>query len=59
MADVIRLTQRPRKVARVEQAIGAGAQILLFTGVRYERLDGRADGGPAKNRPSGGKRAAK
>ncbi|WP_377295296.1 hypothetical protein [Rhizobium sp. SG2393] len=59
MADVIRLTERPRRAVRAEQAIGAGAQILLFTGVRYERLDDRAGGRPSKKRPSGGKTAAK
>ena len=50
MADVIRLGDRtprtPRK-STSDQVQNNKAVILLFTGIRYERLDGQT-GGPAK-----------
>lgn len=58
MADVIRLGDRtpraPRKLAS-DQAEPNKAVILLFTGIRYERLDGET-GGPAKTPLQGGRK---
>lgn len=47
MATVINLADRPVKLAVRKPAHGAGAQILLFTGVRFERLDAGVQGGNA------------
>ncbi|WP_139276000.1 hypothetical protein [Pararhizobium antarcticum] len=59
MADVIRMEGRtprtPRKLPG-EQAPSSEAVILLFTGIRYERLDGQTDGGPAKTPLQGGRK---
>ena len=48
MADVVhirdRLAQTPRRTAKPFQA----AEILLFTGVRYERIEFSAQPAPAK-----------
>jgi hypothetical protein len=53
MAQVIRLEERLAKLPK-RQSEPCEAQILLFTGVRYERWK-TADGHPQK-RSSGGKR---
>lgn len=56
MAEVIRLEDRVTR-APPKPSMGAvvpsKAVILLFTGIRYERLDGHPDGSPAK--PAQGK----
>lgn len=39
MAIIINLADRPVKLAVRRPAYADGAQILLFTGVRFERLD--------------------
>ncbi|OCP00858.1 hypothetical protein BC374_28690 [Ensifer sp. LC13] len=42
MADVIRIQDRKVRIPpRRPPAISGGAKVLLFTGIRYERLDGR------------------
>jgi hypothetical protein len=54
MADIIRLEGRRSQMPQPPSNDGVVAQILLFTGVRYERLD------PPKRRPgSGTKRPTK
>jgi hypothetical protein len=50
MADVIRLQDRKVKVPRRRPITAASAKVLFFTGIRYERLDGR---GPQPGAPSG------
>lgn len=59
MADVIRMEGRaprtPRKPSG-EKALPNNAVILLFTGIRYERLDGQTGGGPAKTPLQGGRK---
>lgn len=48
MATIINLADRPVSLAVRKPAHAAGARILLFTGVRFERLDQTAaqGGGP-------------
>lgn len=42
MADVIRMQDHKVQMPpRRPPAISSGAKVLLFTGIRYERLDGR------------------
>lgn len=58
MAEVIRLGDRtprtPRKLTS-DQAQPNKAVILLFTGIRYERLDGPSSG-PTKSPLQGGRK---
>ncbi|MDQ0319587.1 hypothetical protein QO002_001725 [Pararhizobium capsulatum DSM 1112] len=40
MADIIRIEERlPRFARRMPTDVATKAEILLFTGIRYERLD--------------------
>ncbi|WP_426228585.1 hypothetical protein [Pararhizobium sp. DWP3-4] len=59
MADVIRLEERlvraPPKPSMGPVAPG-NAVILLFTGIRYERLDGHPGHVPAKKTPGSAKK---
>ncbi|WEX78363.1 hypothetical protein PYH37_003244 [Sinorhizobium numidicum] len=50
MADVIRMQDRKVKTPRRPPVTSGGAKVLLFTGIRYERLDGR---GPQPKAPPG------
>ena len=50
MADVIRLQDRKVKIPRKRPVTAGGAKVLFFTGIRYERLDGR---GPQPSAPTG------
>ncbi|MET0748167.1 MAG: hypothetical protein ABWY49_08240 [Rhizobium sp.] len=52
MADIIRLADRRSQAPQTPLKDGPTAQLLLFTGVRYERLD------PPSRRP-GSKRPTK
>ncbi len=54
MADVIRMQDRKRNRPRRRPVTSGTAKVLFFTGIRYERLDGR---GPQPSAPTG--RAAK
>ncbi len=62
MGDVILLTQRKRAAAaRLSEGEGATAQIVFFTGVRYQRM---SEAAPAETsgcgpRSEGGKRKRK
>ncbi len=59
MADVIRLEDRTPRIPRksvTEQGQPNKAVILLFTGIRYERLDSQKGGGPAKTPLHGGRK---
>lgn len=42
MADIIRISDRLKLSRRSTRALGEKAQILFFTGIRYERLDPNA-----------------
>ncbi|ASY55697.1 MULTISPECIES: hypothetical protein [Sinorhizobium] len=50
MADVIRLQDRKVKMPRRRPVTAGSAKVLFFTGIRYERLDGR---GPQPSAPTG------
>ncbi|MDW9373242.1 hypothetical protein GOC57_01010 [Sinorhizobium meliloti] len=50
MADVIRMQDRIVKRPRRRPVGKGGAKVLFFTGIRYERLDGR---GPQPTAPAG------
>jgi hypothetical protein len=50
MADVIRMQDRKVKVPRRRPVTSGSAKVLFFTGIRYERLDGR---GSQPNAPTG------
>lgn len=50
MADVIRMQDRKRNRPRRHPVTSGTAKVLFFTGIRYERLDGR---GPQPNAPTG------
>lgn len=39
MADIIRLDDHRNRATRMSSKNGGPAQLLLFTGVRYERLE--------------------
>ncbi|WP_139015618.1 hypothetical protein [Ensifer aridi] len=49
MADVIRMQDRKPKRPRRRPVTTGGAKVLFFTGIRYERLDGR---GPQPTAPT-------
>ncbi|WP_438749484.1 hypothetical protein [Pararhizobium sp. O133] len=59
MAEVIRIEDRlvrsPPKPS-MGPVVPSNAVILLFTGIRYERLDGHPGGAPAKPVPSRAKK---
>ncbi|KQV37323.1 hypothetical protein ASE23_01350 [Rhizobium sp. Root73] len=59
MAEIIRLEDRlvraPPKPS-MGPIVPSKALILLFTGIRYERLDGHPDNTPAKPAPSRAKK---
>ncbi|UWU08778.1 hypothetical protein [Sinorhizobium medicae] len=48
MADVIRMQDRIVKRPERRPVAKGGAKVLFFTGIRYERLDGR---GPQPTAP--------
>ncbi|PST26535.1 hypothetical protein C7U60_05445 [Mesorhizobium plurifarium] len=50
MADVIRMQDRIVKRPRRRPVATGSAKVLFFTGIRYERLDGR---GPQPTAPAG------
>nr|WP_225167634.1 hypothetical protein [Ensifer sp. IC4062] len=50
MADVIRMQDRRVQKPQRRPVKSGSATVLLFTGIRYERLDGR---GPQPNAPAG------
>ncbi|WP_172901109.1 hypothetical protein [Sinorhizobium sojae] len=50
MADVIRMQDCKVKRPRRRPVVPGSAKVLFFTGIRYERLDGR---GPQPNAPTG------
>ncbi|ODR89095.1 hypothetical protein A8M32_21820 [Sinorhizobium alkalisoli] len=50
MADVIRMEDRKVKRPRRRPVTSGSAKVLFFTGIRYERLDGR---GPQPSAPAG------
>ncbi|KKA15734.1 hypothetical protein VP03_00395 [Sinorhizobium meliloti] len=50
MVDVIRMQDRIVKRPRPRPVGKGGAKVLFFTGIRYERLDGR---GPQPTAPAG------
>lgn len=50
MADVIRMQDRKVQRPRRPPVKSGSATVLLFTGIRYERLDGR---GPQPKAPTG------
>lgn len=50
MADVIRMQDRKVKRPRRRPLPAGSAKVLFFTGIRYERLDGR---GPQPGTPTG------
>ncbi|WP_455272268.1 hypothetical protein [Rhizobium herbae] len=59
MADVIRLEDRvvrPPPKPSMGPIAPSNAVILLFTGIRYERLDGHPGDTPAKKAPGRAKK---
>jgi len=59
MAEVVSIVERLNRTGSAEKSPTGQAQILLFTGVRYERLD-RDDHAPQGSTPqTSGRRKAK
>ena len=61
MGDLIDFPEKPatKRAGRVPHAAAAGATILLFTGIRYERMAEPAPerGSPDPKKPRGRRRA--
>ncbi len=55
MAKIILFKARPRRRRDCDTPVGEGAQIMFFTGVRYERIEAVVERPP---RPAGGGKAS-